>query len=501
MKIDYIIIQAGGKGSRLEYLTENKPKCLVPIGNRPMLFHLFDKYSDTKFIVIGDYKFEVLDKYLSTFATVDYELVNAGGHKGTCAGISEAVSKIPKDKSFLLIWSDLVLTDDYQFPKEDGNYVGLSGDFKCRWKYENGEFNEEASVTHGVAGHFIFKSKSVLNEVPKDGEFVKWLKEENIDFKTQIISRTKEYGLLSEYRKLAKEKCRPFNRMWVEDGKLHKEGIDEQGRKLSVMECEWYSKAKELGYKRMPIIYSLNPIVMEYIKGKNIYEYNNSSIEEKKEIIEKVVKNLKELHGLADAKVDLESVRENYVDKTWERISKVESLIPYSDRDYIWINGRKCHNVFRFLDEFKKIEESVETRKFQFIHGDCTFSNMMLRENGEPVLIDPRGYFGHTKLYGDPVYDWAKVYYSIVGNYDQFNLKRFQLHFEDDRVNIQIESNGFEDTEKLFLELIKDDASEQQLKIIHALIWLSLTTYAWEDYDSICAAFYIGLYYLEEVWK
>jgi hypothetical protein len=30
------------------------------------------------------------------------------------------------------------------------------------------------------------------------------------------------------------------------------------------------------------------------------------------------------------------------------------------------------------------------------------------------------------------------------------------------------------------------------------LVWLSLTTYAWEDYDSICGAFYYGLYWLED---
>ena len=43
MKTDYIIVQAGGKGSRMESLTRNKPKALVPIENLPMIFHLFRK--------------------------------------------------------------------------------------------------------------------------------------------------------------------------------------------------------------------------------------------------------------------------------------------------------------------------------------------------------------------------------------------------------------------------------------------------------------------------
>ena len=68
----------------------------------------------------------------------------------------------------------------------------------------------------------------------------------------------------------------------------------------------------------------------------------------------------------------------------------------------------------------------------------------MLRENVEPVLIDPRGYFGFTELYGDPNYDWAKLYYSIVGNYDRFNLKDFRLTIGDKAVNLDIKSNQWE---------------------------------------------------------
>ena len=51
--------------------------------------------------------------------------------------------------------------------------------------------------------------------------------------------------------------------------------------------------------------------------------------------------------------------------------------------------------------------------------------------------------------------------------------------------------------EKDFFELTGTDPYE--IKLLHAVIWLSLTTYAWQDYDSVCGAFYNGLYYLEEV--
>jgi len=134
---------------------------------------------------------------------------------------------------------------------------------------------------------------------------------------------------------------------------------------------------------------------------------------------------------------------------------------------------------------------------FSFIHGDCTFSNIMLRDNGKPVFIDPRGYFGSTELFGDPNYDWAKLYYSIAGNYDRFNLKDFSLKIGENAVELKIESNNWEELEKEFF--VFSDADEKTIKLLHTVIWLSLTTYAWHDYDSICGAFYNGIYYLEEV--
>ena len=84
MNIEYIVIQAGGKGTRLGNLTKNKPKGIVPVNNLPIIFHLFNKYPQKKFIIIGDYKYEVLDEYLESFGKVKFLTVKAEG-VGTCA--------------------------------------------------------------------------------------------------------------------------------------------------------------------------------------------------------------------------------------------------------------------------------------------------------------------------------------------------------------------------------------------------------------------------------
>lgn len=73
------------------------------------------------------------------------------------------------------------------------------------------------------------------------------------------------------------------------------------------------------------------------------------------------------------------------------------------------------------------------------------------------------------------------------------------LDIDSDKVRLSIQSNGWESIEEEFFHILEDEVNPEDIKLIHAIIWLSLTTYAWEDYDSICGAFYNGLYYLEDI--
>ena len=533
--MDYIIVQAGGKGTRLKHLTKNKPKALVPVENLPMLFHLFGKYPDKRFVIIADYKKEVMHEYLEAFAAnVEYQIVDAAG-TGTCAGIRQAIDLIPDGEQFMLVWSDLILPEDMKLPDEyehsdtkakpQKDYIGVSQTFVCRWSYRDGKFEEESSLEHGVAGFFLFTEKAKIADVPESGELVRWMQERRMAFDEVGLAGTKEFGLIEEYERLEAEKCRPFNCIIIKGDRVIKEGIDAQGKKLGARECAWYEKAKRLGITALPEIYEMNPLEMERISGKNIYEYQ-PTYGQKQEILLKLTNVLKQLHASEKIPADSFSCRKAYFNKTFERIRKIRDLVPFANERSIVVNGRKCRNVFFHKRELEKRLADLTCDSFCFIHGDCTFSNMMLREDGSPVLIDPRGYFGYTELHGDPLYDWAKLYYSIVGNYDQFNLKRFRLSIgqkSDEsvmpelcrdaekvknvgngesqllygEVRLEIESNHWEDMESDFFAMT--GTKPEEIKLLHAVIWLSLTTYAWQDYDSICGAFYNGLYYLEEV--
>jgi len=493
--VDYIVVQAGGKGTRLEHLTTNKPKALVPVENLPMIFHLFRRFPDKRFVVIADYHRDVLREYLAAFADVTYQVVDAVG-SGTCAGVEQALALVPDDEPLMLVWSDLILPDAFELPTPDRNWVGISETFECRWSHTGDGFAEERSREHGVAGLFVFQDKSALADVPAGGELVRWLGQQGHAFDELGLAGTREFGLLCEYEALATEKTRPFNRATVVGDTFIKEPLDAQGRSLARRESAWYRHARELGVRNIPQLHGFEPLTMERIDGKNIYEYADLPLEDKRAVLADLTAALRDLHRLESAPADSFSVREAYYGKTVDRLRSVRDLIPFTDRRTIVVNGRECRNPYLHRRELERALDALTVERFEFIHGDPTFSNLMLRGGTEPLFIDPRGYFGHTELYGDPNYDWAKLYYSVVGNYDQFNLGNFRLRVDPDSVELTVASNGWESLEPDLLAL--SGADPRTIKLLHAVIWLSLTTYAWQDYDSICGAFYNGIYYLEE---
>jgi len=507
-----IIIQAGGKGSRLEGLTKNKPKCLVPVNNLPILMYAFKKFPQSQFLIIADYKIEVLEKYLATFAQAyNYKIIK-GQKQGTVAGIKEALAEFDDNEPILMMWSDLILAENFTVPT--GNWVGLSKDFECRWSYIDGKFIKNPSKERGVAGLFVFENKSLLENIPEEGAFVGWLQTQDIDFKELPLTGMKEVGTLLAYDEVNRQpRCRPFNSIEFYDDIVIKQGISEQGQKIAADEIAWYKHVKNLGYEFIPEISEYEPLKMKRVQGKNIFEYDCLTRTQKKDILDKLIEALNQLHQLESKPANPDDTRENYIVKTFERLNQVRNLIPFADREYIKINGKDYKNVFFVQEELSSVLESMFPSEFRLIHGDCTFSNFMFDTfNMKAILIDPRGYFGKTKLYGDVDYDWAKLYYSLSGNYDQFNLKRFTLEIGKDEVELAIKSNGWEDMEEYFfeslekLENLRRDggdrvANHEKIKALQAVIWLSLTTYAWEDYDSICGAFYNGLIKLDEVLK
>lgn len=502
--IKYIIIQAGGRGSRLEYLTDNKPKTLVSVNGEPMIINQMRMYPKAHYYVIADYKQDVLEKYLKKYAPASYEIIYATG-KQTCSGISECLTRIPENTPFLLVWCDLFFTK-YVFPKrlqiKDKNYVGLSNTFSCRWMFEKGNLREEKSTDHGVAGVFLFKNKKEIEDVPDNGEFCEYLAKKNEKLSSFFLKGVHEVGTIEAYASVTQHfpHTRPFNTLSFKDTVVIKKPKDAIGKKLAKLEINWYKHHKDHLHDFLPEIYKYYPLTLQMIAGKPLHQAKlSTSI--KKKVLKQIVTSLQTIHTEAPPKKSsLENDHFAILGKTKDRLDSIAPLIPLIESDTLVINGKTCINFYKQWDIVENLLSSLFSTEYVHIHGDSTFSNTLYDpEKQKTYFIDPRGYYGDSKLYGDEDYDWAKLYYSIVGNYDQFNEKRFRLSIEANCISLTTDSNGWEPMEDYFLDLIKRDSTK--IKAYHAIIWLSLTSYAWDNYDSICAAFYKGIYLMQEVYE
>ena len=495
-----VIIQAGGHGTRMGQLTANKPKALVPLRGKPLLFHTLDLFPDSDIVVIGDHRIDVLRGYCEAFGRHEHLRIMRADGSGTCAGIAEAAKRLDPDASVMLSWCDLIFSDSPAplFAGLDRAAVGLSTSFPCRWSFRDGRPVHAPSSTEGIAGCFWFPQTSSLNLTPSSGEFCEYLASwPDLDaVGVPLGDLCSEIGTLDAYERQTGKgfASRPFNRITpLSDGTLLKEPVDAQGESLAKLEQAWYRQASRAGLRCVPEILGYEPLRMEMIQGTEPYRLSSS-----RSTLEMVIRGLHQLHGaFPTSPADTASLDHAYLGKTTERLQKVARLIPMADRPEIVINGKTCRNPLHHWDELSDAIRGQYPQAFCFIHGDPTFSNMLI-SGDRVVFIDPRGYFGTTQLFGDPAYDWAKLLYSLLTNYDQFNLGRFRLSIASEAIDLDIQSSGWE---HMAMDVFAASGlSEPHLMSILGIIWLSLTTYAWDDYDKVCGAFYKGTEVLSALW-
>lgn len=126
-----VVINAGGKGTRLDPFTRVIPKPLIPIGDLPIIEHImkeYQSYSCNEFHIIVNYKRDLMKAY---FADNDnnYNISWYDEEKplGTGGGLSLLRGKF-KD-TFFFANCDALLTANYEsmvkFHKENGNVITM----------------------------------------------------------------------------------------------------------------------------------------------------------------------------------------------------------------------------------------------------------------------------------------------------------------------------------------------------------------------------------------
>lgn len=110
-----LVIFAGGFGSRLSEETKLRPKPLVQIGNKPIIWHIMKIYSHygiKEFIICGGYKYQNFVKYFNSIKNEtdkigwNTKVINTGLKTMTGGRLKRISYLIKENEDFCLTYGD-----------------------------------------------------------------------------------------------------------------------------------------------------------------------------------------------------------------------------------------------------------------------------------------------------------------------------------------------------------------------------------------------------------
>jgi dTDP-glucose pyrophosphorylase len=181
-----VVIMAGGKGTRLDPFTKIMPKPLIPIGDKPIIELIMDKFHEfgmDDFYVTLNHKSKMIKAYFEEFKT-KYKITFIDENKplGTAGGLKYLPASI--QGPIFVSNSDILIEEDYrnilQFHKDNRNETTIVASVKnynipygvC--EIENGgtlrEIKEKPNISFLVNTGMYVVNASVLQMIP-EGKF------------------------------------------------------------------------------------------------------------------------------------------------------------------------------------------------------------------------------------------------------------------------------------------------------------------------------------------
>ncbi|WP_293050233.1 nucleotidyltransferase family protein [Paludibacter sp.] len=177
------IILAGGFGTRLQSVVNDRPKCLAPIRELPFLAYLFDylhKGGISKVILSLGYRHELVEEWLHSFSTpLEVEIVVEEEPLGTGGGVKFALEKVTDNKALVVNGDTLFslnIRELFKTHQESGCSVTLGlkpmydfdryGSVTLDGKYITA-FREKQFCTNGLINGGVFVlNKEALKKMP-----------------------------------------------------------------------------------------------------------------------------------------------------------------------------------------------------------------------------------------------------------------------------------------------------------------------------------------------
>lgn len=493
------VILGAGLATRLYPITHHIPKVLVNYKQHTILKNLHDIYRDLgadEIIVVVHSKFEeTVDAYARQegLNIIIHTVDEAFGSAYALA----TMNSILEGHNVIVNWCDII--PDFGSWSWGENAIYTKGN-ECRYNFDGEHISNVGRTGGNVVGIYQIKdwefymgeTAEEIHEYCHGQDFVDFLYGKV--FKQSELMNLIDLGDMDKLEKAHenRELNRSFNAVEINADYVEKFALTEQGKELQAKELEWYDAVKS---QSVPKIYSRDGIsfTMERIKGKPAFEYIQQQMSIRQPvIIDDILRAMNfGSHGgvpVSESTIRADFTKEFYL-KVLDRCESIQGLID-SFGPITRVNGVKIGRLKPMLRQALEhliwYQYNTEGRKYSLIHGDPNFSNTMITDEGEVKFIDPRGYFGNTKLYGPRLYDEAKALYAVSG-YDNFNADPMWG-------GIEIENDGmYIDIKPLIYKYEKMDAFNDHQHLAVAIIWIALGGYFKNNPLKAIASYYHGM--------
>jgi len=174
-----VVILCGGKGTRLSEYTEEIPKPLVEVGNKPILHHLMELYAHAghkDFILCLGYKGEKIEEYFKDNRSWNIKFIDTGENSTKAERLMKVKNEI-KENTFLLSYgddlSDVDINKVVDFHKKTDKIVTLTavplispfGIIELNKNNDVVQFKEKPKLSYLMNGGFYVVDKKIFDYI------------------------------------------------------------------------------------------------------------------------------------------------------------------------------------------------------------------------------------------------------------------------------------------------------------------------------------------------
>lgn len=495
------VILGAGLATRLYPITHHIPKVLVNYKQDTILKNLHMIYSDLgaeEIIVVVHSRFKDMVQAYADQEGLKLTIHCVDESFGSAYALA-TMDRMLHGHNVVVNWCDII--PDFGSWCWEQNTIYVKGN-ECRYNFDGHRITNVGATGGNVVGIYQFhdwefymgETLEEINEYCQGQDFVDFLYGEAFAY-----SELRDLIDLGDKPKLEKahavrELNRSFNAVEISEDTVEKFALTEKAKELQANELAWYDAIS--GNQSVPAILGRreNSFDMERIKGIPMFDHMHKITQPGRVVM---VDNI--LDALRFSRTDIyaseEQIEEDFTKEFYTKvIDRCASIQPLIDSfgeiervNYTKI-GRLKPMLKQALNHLIKYQHESAGRRYYVIHGDPNFSNTMLSTQGDVKFIDPRGYFGNTKIHGPRLYDEAKVLYAISG-YDDFNADPMWGGLSID----ETAKNAIIDIEPLIYKYEKMDTFNDYHHLAVAVIWIALGGYFKNNPLKAVSAYYYGM--------